>query len=133
MIAAPATYADWCDLLAARGQRYALPSDMAMLRQVTSHPAWALRLAPSIPLAALAGIVHADHSVIWIATAPEASRSTLPLVRALRALADEQQAAVCRALWANVDDDNAAGRRLVALLGFGRVGKDTWRRACPRW
>lgn len=128
MIAVRAGYADWCDLLAARGQRYALPSDMAMLRQVTSHPAWALRRAPSIPLAALAGIVHADHSVIWIATAPEASRSALPLVRALRALADQQQAAVGRPLWANVDDGNSAGRRLVAMLGLERIGPHTWRR-----
>lgn len=128
MIAAPATYADWQALLAARGQSLATPADMAMLWQLLGQPSWALRPALKVPPVALAGIVHREHSVIWISTTPDASRRTLAMVRVLRGLVEREARLIGRPLWAQVLDGNREGCRLVTLLGFERVGADAWRR-----
>lgn len=128
MIAEPATFADWLDMLAARGQTLARGADLAVLHQIHLYPSWALRPAAGVPPVALAGTVHATHSVIWLRTAPAASRLMVPLIRILRGLVEREAALIGRPLWAEVDDDNEAGRRIVALLGFARVGRNTWRR-----
>lgn len=123
-----ATARDWLDLIAARGRGRASADELLVLEQVLDYPAWCYRPADRAPPVALAGIVHREHSVIWLATAPGADRLMLPMIRSLRRLVEREARLIGRPLWAQVAADNQQGGRIVSLLGFERVGDTVWRR-----
>lgn len=123
MIEAPATYADYLALLEALGIERPLLGHRCIPIQIAAGSAWAWRAAPSVPPAALGGIVHGpDESEAWFSAGVGADQSMLRLVRRFRVLLARERRLIGRPIVARVSRQNPAGERMARASGLTPKG-----------